>query len=504
MNKKGFVFIETIVVIAILSSLLIIIYGSFNIILNNEKKRLTYDQTSYLYRVKLFKDFLQKNNVNDALNEIDSDNIMELKCQNNIFISNDNDNTNLCNKYIETLNINKIYLSNRKLANNFNDSKVLDYMSKKNSDNKYLLIIKFNDGNIASLNLSYQTINNSLSEDDKKTITKSCIAAIQKEDPTFSSILSTGSPNNLLNYLGNNSYINCSNPTLKKPAVDKQYLTTGSFLFGEFAFVINENFLYYTKDFEASKNSNEKKGLIFRGVINNNYVKFNEKDELWRIFKINNDGSIKIVLDKSEETFSFDNEYINYLVSENINLINYNYKTEDEQNGIVQSINTWYENYFGSDFNDYLTVSNFCIDKVDVNMSEKKYNDLKETVNIIGCDEIFNNKVGLLTVNDINAAGASIFFKNDAFYLYNSDNKNSIITFSFYNSRASSGKISSFSYYIFGKDGSIGSSEIYYISPIEKTYTLRPVVTLKNNVEFTMGDTNKTYGTSTNPFIIGG
>ena len=45
----------------------------------------------------------------------------------------------------------------------------------------------------------------------------------------------------------------------------------------------------------------------------------------------------------------------------------------------------------GSDFNDYLTVSNFCIDKVDVNMSEKKYNYLKETDNIAELEQKIKN-----------------------------------------------------------------------------------------------------------------
>ena len=50
MNKKGFVFIETIIVVIVLTSSLLLLYTSFNKILQSEKTRVNYDDINYIYR----------------------------------------------------------------------------------------------------------------------------------------------------------------------------------------------------------------------------------------------------------------------------------------------------------------------------------------------------------------------------------------------------------------------------------------------------------------------
>ena len=54
MNKKGFVFTETIVAIVILTSALLLIYTSFNNVLQSEKIRVDYDDVAYIYRTYFF------------------------------------------------------------------------------------------------------------------------------------------------------------------------------------------------------------------------------------------------------------------------------------------------------------------------------------------------------------------------------------------------------------------------------------------------------------------
>ena len=49
MNKKGFVFIETIVVTAILLASLVLVYSLFVSSNNNETRRLRYDDMNKLY-----------------------------------------------------------------------------------------------------------------------------------------------------------------------------------------------------------------------------------------------------------------------------------------------------------------------------------------------------------------------------------------------------------------------------------------------------------------------
>ena len=57
MKKNGFVFVETIIVVAVLATSLILMYISFNKIIINEKKRITYDDISYIYRTYYLEDF---------------------------------------------------------------------------------------------------------------------------------------------------------------------------------------------------------------------------------------------------------------------------------------------------------------------------------------------------------------------------------------------------------------------------------------------------------------
>ncbi len=50
-NKKGFVFVETIVVCAVLAISLVTIYASFVLLVNDQKKRNKYDTAIYNYRL---------------------------------------------------------------------------------------------------------------------------------------------------------------------------------------------------------------------------------------------------------------------------------------------------------------------------------------------------------------------------------------------------------------------------------------------------------------------
>lgn len=60
-NKKGFVFIETIVVVAVLTVSLLMIYSTYSATLRKEKNRMSYNDSVYLYRTyyleKFFRNF---------------------------------------------------------------------------------------------------------------------------------------------------------------------------------------------------------------------------------------------------------------------------------------------------------------------------------------------------------------------------------------------------------------------------------------------------------------
>ena len=59
MNKKGFVFVETIVVTAILLASLVLVYSSFVASNNQETRRLRYDDMNKLYETYYLKQYLE-------------------------------------------------------------------------------------------------------------------------------------------------------------------------------------------------------------------------------------------------------------------------------------------------------------------------------------------------------------------------------------------------------------------------------------------------------------
>lgn len=69
MNKKGFVFVETIVVIAVITTILLMLYGSFISILNQERRDMTFDDVSYVYRTFYIEDFLVSLNLEQYIKD---------------------------------------------------------------------------------------------------------------------------------------------------------------------------------------------------------------------------------------------------------------------------------------------------------------------------------------------------------------------------------------------------------------------------------------------------
>ena len=67
MKQKGFVFVETIVVIVILSLGLVMVYQSFLNVLTNNKRRASYNDIAYIYRTYYIEDFISSLNIEGYL-----------------------------------------------------------------------------------------------------------------------------------------------------------------------------------------------------------------------------------------------------------------------------------------------------------------------------------------------------------------------------------------------------------------------------------------------------
>lgn len=120
MKKNGFVFIETIIVTAVLTVSLLMIYLTFTVTLSNEKRRLGYDDTGYLYNTYYIETFLKSLELKTYINTYFSDNnvyLKQLSCDNLLFKDMTSSvgisQKNLCEKiiYQNSLNVSKVYIS---------------------------------------------------------------------------------------------------------------------------------------------------------------------------------------------------------------------------------------------------------------------------------------------------------------------------------------------------------------------------------------------------------
>lgn len=141
MNKKGFVLMETIVVIVVVSVALLTIFSSYNKILSKLRTENKYDTSEYIYMTKYIKDSM---NADTAVQDIVTvNNIMNYT------------NSNLSSLY----GVEKIYLLTN--LNNFGgkeykvDAYMIDYIKKldvRNQDKllivEYKRLVKNTDNNI--------------------------------------------------------------------------------------------------------------------------------------------------------------------------------------------------------------------------------------------------------------------------------------------------------------------------------------------------------------------
>lgn len=117
-NKKGFIFIETIVVIAVLITSLLYLYSSYISLTNHEKERLLYDDVSYLYRAYYVKKYFSSQRIDRILGNLDNSNgannvnfFLSFGCGNEDIFDNVNQEGGFCELMSEELHISNIYLT---------------------------------------------------------------------------------------------------------------------------------------------------------------------------------------------------------------------------------------------------------------------------------------------------------------------------------------------------------------------------------------------------------
>lgn len=142
----------------------------------------------------------------------------------------------------------------------------------------------------------------------------------------------------------------------------------------------------------------------FRGAVTNNNVLF--ADHNWKIVKINGDGSVKLVLDGIlDKISSYYTESTNFIESD-----------------VLTVLEDWYSQNL-ENYSNYIAYYKFCNDTV-LETTGTTYTAYSRIVTnkiptfvCLGYSE--NNKIGLLTADEVMLAGASTS-SNTSFYLYNS------------------------------------------------------------------------------------
>ena len=209
----------------------------------------------------------------------------------------------------------------------------------------------------------------------------------------------------------------------------------------------------------------------FRGKVDNNYVSFGNL--IWRIVRINGDGTVRLVLDGGTETIS------SYYTVENSNY-------DFEKSNMNNFLESWLQDHL-SEYTNYIANTKFCSDighdeMYNYNAYARIITNQIPTLNCLG--NVFSNSIGLLTIDEVVLAGASPKSFNRDYYLYNDK-----ITDSWYTMTGATGNASKISLFMIDSSGNIKTDIDGNLNRM-----VRPVINLVKNIKME-GD-----GTITNPY----
>ncbi len=237
----------------------------------------------------------------------------------------------------------------------------------------------------------------------------------------------------------------------------------------------------------ASTDTNTgKPTYYFRGNVTNNYVKF--AGQTWRIVRVNEDGTIRIVMQDGI------NSNTEYKFNSNNNNYTYMYYTNSQAK---TTLDTWYQKNIGSksDLDQNVASGNYYCEQAKIKYSSDfksgsatmttffSYTpDFKCTTDGNG-KGVVNASVGLLSYDEVVYAGGYRELSNSNYYLYS--NKN---------------------FWMMSPAGNLsGNSYVWHVTTtgainydyVNVNYAIRPVIILIADTQISGGD-----GTKDNPFVV--
>lgn len=158
MKNKGFVLMETIVVIVVISVALLTIFSSYNKILRKVKSENKYDTSEYIYMTEYIKTYMKNNGIGSALDiypcTIDSDG--NVTSCNPLLVTNYLDVLKTSISSISNFDVKKIHiltninnfdktLDNGKKNSEYFDAYMIDYIRQLDvGDSDELIIVEYN------------------------------------------------------------------------------------------------------------------------------------------------------------------------------------------------------------------------------------------------------------------------------------------------------------------------------------------------------------------------
>ncbi len=152
----------------------------------------------------------------------------------------------------------------------------------------------------------------------------------------------------------------------------------------------------------------------FRGSIPNNYVSF--ANFIWRIVKVNGDGSVKLILNNYlEEKVNYYDDNSEKTIEEKLNFL---------QSNVNKTLEDWYK-YNLNGYEKYITTAKYCVDDSVVNSDgtntyylgySRLLTDYNQVNNCLGNQ--YSSKIGLISADEAVFAGASKNGANTEFYMY--------------------------------------------------------------------------------------
>ena len=185
----------------------------------------------------------------------------------------------------------------------------------------------------------------------------------------------------------------------------------------------------YTEDGLFRYQTGDGNKYYYRGVVNNNYVNF--ASYTWRIVGVNQDKSVRLVLDKAA-TFANYSDYVNSI---DYTGLQYIYNSEAVNNNITNHLNEWYKNnILDRGLDKYVVEQAYCNDSTNIVSNYHTYfgayNRLVSSKNpVVDCPAtqadfggVYSSKIGLLSADEVALAGGVHNVPNYNYYLYNGEN----------------------------------------------------------------------------------